>query len=218
MPNLTEERRVRKTKRAIRNAFAALLAEKDVNEITVKDIAEHADINRKTFYNHYRGVYQVMDEIENSIVEDFDRMLIEAREQIDLRDPGQIYEKLTQLLQTDIEFYGNLLCANGNNSLKEKLFSVLKEHTLKSMQQRLSVPQRELEIGIHFTLSGLISVFQHWFQSDRTLSLDELNKVVSRLSFYGVSDLLSSVQPYPTETNSPASLAFLNEKVYDCMR
>ena len=43
----TEERRVRKTKRAIRNAFAALLAEKDVNQITVKDIAERADINRK---------------------------------------------------------------------------------------------------------------------------------------------------------------------------
>ena len=205
MPNQTEERRVRKTKRAIRNAFAALLAEKDINEITVKDIAEHADINRKTFYNHYRGVYQVMDEIENSIVDDFDRMLIEARAQIDLRNPGPIYEKLTQLLQTDIEFYGNLLCMNGNNSLKEKLFSVLKEHTLASMQQSLSLPQLELDIGIDFTLSGLVSVFQHWFQSDRTLSLDELNKVVSRLSFYGVSDLLSAAQSHQAKPKSPAS-------------
>lgn len=205
MSNSTEERRVRKTKRAIRNAFAALLAEKDVNEITVKDIAEHADINRKTFYNHYRGVYQVMDEIENSIVDDFDRMLIEAREQIDLSDLTPIYEKLKQLLQTDIDFYGCLLCMNGNNSLKEKLFSVLKEHALASMQPRLSLPQQELDIGIHFTLSGLISVFQHWFQSDRTLSLDELNKVVSRLSYYGVSDLLASAQAHPLDAKSPAS-------------
>ncbi len=200
----TEERRVRKTKRAIRNAFAALLAEKDVNQITVKDIAERADINRKTFYNHYRGVYQVMDEIENSIVDDFDLMLREASGSIDLRNPAMIYEKLTQLLQKDIDFYGNLLCMNGNNSLRDKLFSRLKAHALVSMQARLPIAQQELELGIHFTFSGLMSVYQHWFQSDRTLSLDELTKTVSRLSFYGVSDFLSS-SSLPAGAESPAS-------------
>lgn len=200
----TEERRVRKTKRAIRNAFAALLAEKDVNQITVKDIAERADINRKTFYNHYRGVYQVMDEIENSIVDDFDLMLREASGNIDLRNPAMIYEKLTQLLQKDIDFYGNLMCMNGNNSLRDKLFSRLKAHALVSMQSRLPITQRELELGIHFTFSGLMSVYQHWFQSDRTLSLDELTKTVSRLSFYGVSDFLSFSSP-PAGSESPAS-------------
>ena len=200
----TDERRVRKTKRAIRNAFAALLAEKDVNQITVKDIADRADINRKTFYNHYRGVYQVMDEIENSIVDDFDLMLREASGSIDLRNPAMIYEKLTQLLQKDIDFYGNLLCMNGNNSLRDKLFSQLKAHALVSMQSRLPIAQQELELGIHFTFSGLMSVYQHWFQSDRTLSLDELTKTVSRLSFYGVSDFLSaSRQLFAAE--SPAS-------------
>ena len=199
----TEERRVRKTKRAIRNAFAALLAEKDVNQITVKDIADRADINRKTFYNHYRGVYQVMDEIENSIVDDFDRMLREASGSIDLRNPAMIYEKLTQILQKDIDFYGNLLCMNGNNSLRDKLFSRLKAHALVSMQARLPIAQQELELGIHFTFSGLMSVYQHWFQSDRTLSLDELTKTVSRLSFYGVSDFLS-VSPPPFGAESPA--------------
>lgn len=200
----TEERRVRKTKRAIRNAFAALLAEKDVNQITVKDIAERADINRKTFYNHYRGVYQVMDEIENSIVDDFDLMLREASGSIDLRNPAMIYEKLTQLLQKDIDFYGNLMCMNGNNSLRDKLFSRLKAHALVSMQARLPIAQQELELGIHFTFSGLMSVYQHWFQSDRTLSLDELTKTVSRLSFYGVSDFLSS-SSLPAGAESPAS-------------
>ena len=200
----TEERRVRKTKRAIRNAFAALLAEKDVNQITVKDIAERADINRKTFYNHYRGVYQVMDEIENSIVDDFDLMLREASGSIDLRNPAMIYEKLTQLLQKDIDFYGNLMCMNGNNSLRDKLLSRLKAHALVSMQARLPIAQQELELGIHFTFSGLMSVYQHWFQSDRTLSLDELTKTVSRLSFYGVSDFLSS-SSLPAGAESPAS-------------
>ena len=62
------DRRVIKTKRAIKNAFARLLTEKDINEITISDIAAVADINRKTFYNYYSGVHEVIDEIENDIM------------------------------------------------------------------------------------------------------------------------------------------------------
>ena len=53
--NVRQDRRVRRTKRAIRNAFAELLSEKPYEEITVTDITELADINRKTFYNYYAG-------------------------------------------------------------------------------------------------------------------------------------------------------------------
>lgn len=49
------DRRVIKTKKAIHMAFVKLLSQKSVNEITVKDIADEADINRKTFYNYYSG-------------------------------------------------------------------------------------------------------------------------------------------------------------------
>ena len=54
------DRRVARTKKAIKNAFAELMAEKEFSEITVKNIAETADINRKTFYNYYNSVYDVV--------------------------------------------------------------------------------------------------------------------------------------------------------------
>jgi len=59
------DRRILKTKRAIRNALAGLLATKELSEITIREIADAADINRKTFYSYYRDVYQIVDEIEN---------------------------------------------------------------------------------------------------------------------------------------------------------
>ena len=46
--NKPVDRRVLKTKRAIRNAFAKLMAEKDINDITIIELAETADINRKS--------------------------------------------------------------------------------------------------------------------------------------------------------------------------
>ena len=63
--------RIRKTKRAIHDAFTSLLVEKDLNKITIIEIAERADINRKTFYNHYSGIHLLVDEVDNELIESF---------------------------------------------------------------------------------------------------------------------------------------------------
>lgn len=191
MPVGTEDRRVRKTKKAIRNAFAALLATQDINQITVKEIADKADINRKTFYNYYRGIHEVMDEIENSLVQAFDESLYQTATLIDLRDPAPVFQRLTQLLQDDQELYGCLLCMTGNSSLKEKLFSTLKAHALDSLQLHLTLSEEETEILAHYIFAGLMSVYQYWFRSNRQMPIEDLTQLVSRLSFYGVTAVLA---------------------------
>ncbi len=191
MPAGTEDRRVRKTKKAIRNAFAALLATQDINQITVKEIADKADINRKTFYNYYRGNHEVMDEIENSLVQAFDESLYQTATLIDLRDPAPVFQRLTQLLQDDQELYGCLLCMTGNSSLKEKLFSTLKAHALDSLPLHLTLSEEETEILAHYIFAGLMSVYQYWFRSNRQMPIEDLTQLVSRLSFYGVTAVLA---------------------------
>lgn len=49
---MTEDRRIRKTKEAIKYALIDLLKHKTLEKITIKDITESADINRGTFYLH----------------------------------------------------------------------------------------------------------------------------------------------------------------------
>ena len=51
------------TRRAIKEAFTSLLEERPLNDITVKDIVERCGINRKTFYNHYRDIPDLMEKI-----------------------------------------------------------------------------------------------------------------------------------------------------------
>ena len=111
------DRRILKTKKAIRNSFAELLSEKELNSITVSDVANKADINRKTFYNYYSGVYQVIDEIENELICLFDCELNDIDFQEAMKNPQLIFEKLTDIINSDIEFYGYLLKSNGSISL-----------------------------------------------------------------------------------------------------
>ena len=51
------------TQKAIRTAFLTLLEERPLSEITVKLIVESCGINRKTFYNHYRDIPDLMEKI-----------------------------------------------------------------------------------------------------------------------------------------------------------
>ena len=63
----TEDRRVKRTKRILRECLFALLEEKSIDEITVKELTEAADINRSTFYFYYNDINDIMMQIQNEI-------------------------------------------------------------------------------------------------------------------------------------------------------
>ena len=64
-----KDRRVRKTQQAVQSAFAKLLSEKDITDITIKELCDKADINKSTFYLHYKDIYDCADSFTNSIVD-----------------------------------------------------------------------------------------------------------------------------------------------------
>ena len=58
------DRRVIKTRRQLKKGLAALMKEKSVNQITVKELVEEVDINRSTFYLHFKDIQDLLREIE----------------------------------------------------------------------------------------------------------------------------------------------------------
>src|SRR5688500_10603832 len=67
------DRRVRKSRQAIREAFISLVLDKGFEAVTVEDIAERADIARATFYAHYSDKHELLttlfDEITSEVTE-----------------------------------------------------------------------------------------------------------------------------------------------------
>lgn len=53
MPSGTPDRRVRRTKRRLKDALMELVAERDYDEITIRELTVRADVGRSTFYSHY---------------------------------------------------------------------------------------------------------------------------------------------------------------------
>jgi AcrR family transcriptional regulator len=55
--------RVKRTRKLLRDAFVALLAERRFHRISVQDIAERATVNRATFYAHFVDKYELLDDV-----------------------------------------------------------------------------------------------------------------------------------------------------------
>ena len=51
----TTDRRVKRTKKLLADALAALMKQKPLKSITVRELTELADLNRGTFYLHFKG-------------------------------------------------------------------------------------------------------------------------------------------------------------------
>ena len=69
------DRRVRRTKSRLRQALAQLLLEKDLSSITVRELTELADVNRGTFYTHYKDLYDMLEQMENEMFQELEDML-----------------------------------------------------------------------------------------------------------------------------------------------
>ena len=184
--------RVIKTKKAIRDAFAELLSEKDIHKITIKDIADTAVINRKTFYNYYAGVYAVVDEIENEIIMAFNEALRDVDFKQLLREPYEIFKKLTSIINSDFNFYSHLMKMDNNMSLISKIILALEFNVKKSISEQISINKSTLDLVFDYAVAGMITVYQKWFNSSRTQSIEEISKSLSIIIFSGVNGLLDN--------------------------
>lgn len=57
------DRRVLKSQEAIKKAVTELMAEKNFDDITIRDISERANVNRGTIYLHYMDKFDLLDKI-----------------------------------------------------------------------------------------------------------------------------------------------------------
>ena len=184
------DRRVVKTKRAIKEAFAKLLTQKDINDITISDIAAEANINRKTFYNYYDGIYEVVGEIEDDIVRLIDKEVTGIGFQNSLQSPYLIFEKLTKVINTDTDFFGYLLGMNANVSLESKIADLLKSKFKMFVLQDVEISELRLNLMAEFIISGMVAVYRRWFNSDRSEPIETISKEMQLLAFEGIKGFL----------------------------
>ena len=197
------DRRVIKTKRAIRNAFAELLSHKDINDITIKDIADTADINRKTVYNYYNGIHEILDEIENDLVSSFEKVIRDIDFKRNIENPYRIFETLTAVINSDMDFYSRLMKIDANSRLVTKIVSSLKVRVRQALVAQSPLDKKKIDLSAGYFTSGMLAAYQDWFNSGREQSIEAFSKEVSVLVFSAAQKGYSMRENRPRIESSP---------------
>lgn len=191
----TKDRRIEKTQKSIRDALVNLLAKKDVSQITIKELAEKANINRKTFYMHYTCIDDIFDKIENEIIEKL-LLILEKYDFFQAQFDGYaFFTSLNNVIMEDYDFYEKLIRANSYNFLFIKVKKILKDTIIEKYHEKLEVSKEMLSLYAEFTASGLISMYIEWFSINSKLSLEDLAKAASNIAFNGIHSILAKQLP-----------------------
>ena len=108
----------------------------------------------------------------------------------DLKHPSDYFEKLTNILNSDLDFYGHLCRMRGNQSLVYKITDLLKEKVRDALLQQLPCDEQQADIIVDYAVTGMIAVYQTWFNSGRSQSIQEISEVLSVLCFSGITGVL----------------------------
>lgn len=178
-PKRKEDRRVTRTKSAIREAFFAIACEVPYSKITVTAIAKQANIDRKTFYTHYSSIDEVL--------EDSARIRFEAASKdIDLiqllRDPKTCTETFLRSIDS---FYLSSLSAVSNaviNIPYEKEVAcwkvVMKEHLLMQLPHAPEGAEESMDVLLDFFLGGIANAYTQWVATGKRMPIQEVTSLL----------------------------------------
>ena len=197
-----KDRRVRKTKLAIHQALLSLMEKKPISDISVLELTAAADVNRKTFYNHYNGIYAVLDEVEDDCVEHLVSLLtsIDAAQYID--NPASFFIKLIHELTENRAFHMLLNQSQAYSHISQKLIRREKE-ILRDIMGDISYNEAWADCFLNFISAGTTSVINNWFSSGQQIPADSLAE------FFGILFTSTDVRrfihavPYAASGSSP---------------
>lgn len=174
------DRRKRRTRRAIRDAYLTLLEERDYSKITVTELARVADIDRKTFYLHYDSLEALVDELIEeealSVAHSMGKVSLDERGMLDIRS---LYIALSAELTSGFSRHAAILSHVNKEDFIDRLqlsmSRIVVEEDALGLGEQLGPT---LELFSTFVCSGLLSTYRRWLETNSELPLDELAALV----------------------------------------
>ena len=137
------DRRVRRTRKQLRECLVTLLKQKKVQDITVRELTELADLNRGTFYLHYKDVFDLLEKTESELLDDFNQLVMKHDAEDLKKHPYGIFVEIYTL-------------AYDNADLVEILLTKTEEKDVKKQQ----LPQNAYSYKLYDRIQG-ISISLH---------------------------------------------------------
>ena len=165
MAEIKIDRRVRKTRALLYQCLTELLKEKELKDITVKELSERADINRGTFYLHYKDVFDMMDQIQKEMIAEFNTILDCCTANGDAGDPYPLLLEIYCFLEKNKEIGKVLLGPHGDLNFVNGMKDLVRHHVQRVWSQ-LNMKSENFDYYCSYCISGILGLIECWIEGN----------------------------------------------------
>ncbi len=171
-----------RSRQLIKNAYVALLNEKDVNKITVTDIIGRAGISRGTFYAHYADVRDLYTRLEQDAVKTILAVIEETGIFNFYENPYPTLEHNLRFLEKNKEYYRLLLTSCIGCSFIQQLSDEFANRFVPLFMERFSNVNTEIfRSYISFASSGVRGMIFRWLDGTLNLSSQQCAQLMASM-------------------------------------
>lgn len=189
MEHPATDRRVRRTKAQLRAALNQLLLEKSPEEITVTELTQLADVNRGTFYCHYKDVADMVEQMEGDIFTEF-AQLMDSYSATALRQGLRpILEDVFSFIQRNFDLVP-IRTLKEQTAFLEQFKALLREKVSREWNGLYSFTDTDQrEYYLSFLVGGVVGMVQLWLEGARKESPQEMAALAESMILRGIQPL-----------------------------
>ncbi len=186
----TEDRRVKRTKKILRDNLFTLLETRTADEITVKELTEAADVNRSTFYFYYRDINDMIRQIQAEIYGVFESEVISPAANFDtVADFVAYISRFLVFCKSNEKICKFVIGNDPNNNLAKMIKNRLLECIPDSEKAFDSDNPKRYLTG--FAVAGFWQTILNWMDDGMKIPPDEMAAFMTKVYFFGGRTVLT---------------------------
>jgi predicted DNA-binding protein YlxM (UPF0122 family) len=162
------DRRTAYTRMVLKDALLEMLVDHHLEDITVKELCERADVNRSTFYRNFSDVYDLFEQTERELTE-------KAFSTGDMRNDRFA---LLDVIYQNQAFYREFFRAHMRSPFVEETIRSFGEKMREELKARGSYDEETFGVFYRYNVHGVVGVIGDWLDGGCKKTPQELGELL----------------------------------------
>jgi AcrR family transcriptional regulator len=153
------DRRVEKSKVAIKDAFIELMSEKNFDQITIQDISDRANVGRRTIYDHFNDKFDLLDKLIEEHINEL-RKLCKSASELSFAEGNLLW---FEYFERNYPFFSTMLTSKGAPIFRNQFL----EFVIEELESEVDVNEGinkgfSKDILLKFFGAAIVEIVEAW--------------------------------------------------------
>lgn len=174
-----DDRRSKRTENALKKALAELLRDKELKDITIKELTDTADIHRATFYTHYEDIFDLYQQIEDKVISELFNMINKKTS----HNYEETYKAVIDYIYDNLEAFSMLLGKNSSHSFTDRFCQMLKDKYIEISKYEIGGKETPSVWNaiIEYHIRGYVAVITMLIRNNTLPEKEKLIELIYRI-------------------------------------